>query len=168
MYKSQAEAVKEWLVAYRNNEEHIDKQLDKLRSLRARMMSVGAQELSDMPRPPSAPKDRMAEYVIQAESLEISIQNEINIHEESRKVIYELIEQLDKPEERLIIQNRYLYGMEWSDVMMILYREESKFAQNMETYRRRMYRVHEDALEKMAKGWSKRGRNAEQIKRAGE
>ena len=157
MYKSQADSVKEWLQAYRSNEERIDKQLDRLRTLKARMMSVGAQELSDMPRPPSAPKDRMSEYVIQVESLELSIQNDVAVQEQSRKVIYDLISQLDKPEERLIIQNRYLYGMEWSEVMDSLYRSDAKYAQKMEAYRRRMYRVHEDALEKMAKGWNKYG-----------
>ena len=157
MYKSQADAVKEWLQAYRSNEERIDRQLDRLRTLKARMMSVGAQELSDMPRPPSSPKDRMAEYVIQVESLEISIQNDIAVQEQSRKVIYDLINHLEKPEERLVIQNRYLYGMEWSDVLEKLYRQDKKYAQHMASYRRRMYRVHEDALAKMAKGWNKYG-----------
>lgn len=157
MYKSQAEMVKEWLQAYRNNIELIDKQLDKLRTLKARMMSVGAQELSDMPRPPSAPKDRMAEYVIQAESLELLIQREMEIQDQSKKVIGELVEQLDKPEERLVIQYRYLYGMEWSEVLEKLYSREEKYLKNKDTYKRRMYRAHEDALCKMAKGWNKVG-----------
>lgn len=156
MFKKQGDAVKEWLQAYRRNEEQIDKQLDRLRTLRARMMSVGAQEISDMPRPPHNARDRMADYVIQAESLEITIQRDIDIQEECRKTIYSLIEKLDKPEERLIIVHRYLYGLDWSDVLYQLYGRDNKYAQNMDSFRRRMYRVHDDALEKMAKKWDKK------------
>jgi len=157
MYKSQADAVKEWLQAYRGNQEHIDKQLDKLRTMKARMMSVGAQELTDMPKAPNASNDRMTEYVIRVENLELSIQNEIAVQEESRKVICDLIKQLEKPEEMRIIQDRYLYCMEWSEVLERLYKSDEKYVQNIEAYRRRMFRVHEDALLKMAKGWNKYG-----------
>lgn len=155
MFKKQGDAVKEWLLAFKNNEEHIDDQINKIRALKSRMRSVGAKELSDMPRPPSNSKDKMAEYVIQLEGLEISLQRDIDIQEECQKIIDELVKQLDKPEERLIITNRYMYGMEWNDVLYRIYSREDKYAQNMESYRRRMYRVHEEALEKMAKKWNK-------------
>ena len=155
MFKNQGDAVKEWLKAYRSNEERIDKQLDKLRTLRARMMSVGAKELSDMPRPPSNANDKLAEYIIQVESLELSIQRDIEIQDQSKKVIYELVEQLDKPEERNIIICRYVYGMEWSDVLSKVYGDDKKYLQNLDSYRRGMYRVHEDALRKMAQKWEK-------------
>lgn len=95
----------------------------------------------------------MADYVIQLESLELSIQRDIDIQEECRKTIYDLVEQLDKPEERLIIVHRYLYGLDWSDVMYQMYGRDNKYGQNIESFRRRMYRVHDEALEKMAKKW---------------
>jgi hypothetical protein len=155
MYKSQADAVKEWLQAYVANEKRIDKQLDELRTLKARMMSVGAQQLSDMPRPPSSGKDRMADYVIRVEKLEASIQGSIDIQEDCKKAIEKMIMDLEKPEERLIIRYRYLYGMEWSEVMDFIYKKEEQYLNKIESYRRRMYRVHEDALNKMAKGWGK-------------
>lgn len=157
MYKSQVDAVKEWLQAYRANDEYIDRKLDELRVLRAKMMNPGAQELSDMPRAPSKQMDKMADYVIRAEKLEISIQNAVDVQEECRKAIESLLELLDKPEESMIIKYRYLFGMEWNDVMDRLYQKEEEYKQKMEAYRRRMYRCHEDALYKMARGWSGNG-----------
>ena len=157
MYNSQAEAVKEWLQAYRANDEYIDKKLDELRELRARMMYPGAQELSDMPRVPSKQSDKMADYVIRVEKLEMAIQDAIDVQEECKKTIEQLMMLLEKPEERKIMKCRYLFGMEWNDIMVHIYQMEEEYNLKMEAYRRRMYRCHEDALEKMAKGWSKNG-----------
>ncbi len=157
MYNSQAESVKEWLQAYRANDEYIDRKLDELRVLKAKMMNPGAQELSDMPRAPSKQTDKMADYVIRVEKLEIAIQNAVNVQEECRKTIEQLLVLLDKPEECRIIKYRYLFGMDWNDVMDRLYRMEEEYTVKMEAYRRRMYRCHEDALYKMAKGWSGNG-----------
>jgi len=153
MYKSQAEAVKEWLKAYRANEERIDKQLEEVRTLRARMTSVGAQKLSDMPRSPNAPRDKMENYVIRLESLELSIEHDVKIQDECKRTIEQLLLLLDNTE-KFVIRYRYLYGYDWNDVMDSLYRDDKKYRQKIEAYRRRMYRTHERALEKMARGWS--------------
>ena len=154
MYKSQADAVKDWLKAYRANEDYIDKQLERLRTLKARMMSVGAQRLTDMPKPPSGSKDILSDYVIQVESLELSIQRNVETQETCRKVLVGMIDELEKAEEKVVIRDRYLYGMEWSDVLYDLCRMDKKAEQNMDSCKRQMYRAHEYALIKMAKGWN--------------
>ena len=156
MYKSQADAIKDWLLAYQNSEKHINQQMEKLRSLKARMMSVGAQELSDMPRPPSAPKDRLAEYVIQVEALELSIDKETKQLEDCKNTILELTAQLGKPEACKLIRYRYLYGYEWTEVMEVLYGPENKLTEKQKnTCKRRMYRLHDTALKELAKLWTK-------------
>ena len=156
MYKAQAKEVKNWLKAYRAIGEQIDEKIDRLRMMRERMMSVSAQKLTDMPKGGGS-GDPMADYVIRVENLELSIKHDVEIQEQCRKVIFDLTQELSKPEERRIIELRYLQGLEWSDVMNMLYRGDDKYAQKLDTYRRRMYRVHEEALEKMAKRWSKNG-----------
>lgn len=157
MYKTQADAVKEWLQAYKANEEHIDRQLDKLRTLRARMMTVSSQKLSDMPKSGNVNKDQLADYMIRLERLEVSVQNFIDIQEQGKKTIQDLVGGLKNADERKVIVYRYLYGYEWNDVMDVLYRDDPKFAQSMEAYRRRMYRAHESALANMAKEWNSHG-----------
>lgn len=154
MYKAQAKEVKNWLQAYRSMIKQIDEKIDKIRMMRERMMSVSAQKLTDMPKGGSS-GDPMTDYVIRLENLELSLKHDVEIQVQCKKVIIDLTEELSKPEERKIIELRYLYGLEWSDVMDMLYRGDDKYAQKLDTYRRRMYRVHEEALEKMAKRWDK-------------
>lgn len=153
MYKSQADAIKEWLQAYQRGEKEINEKYDRLRTLKARMMSVPAQELSDMPRPPSSPKDRMAEYLIQAEALEKAIQYETKKQELCKNVILNLTDNLRKPEACKLIRYRYLYGYEWSDVMKELYGNRKDLKQKENAYRRKMYRLHQSALKELARLW---------------
>ena len=154
MHKSQREMIKDWLEAYRNDEAEIDESLEKLRMLRAHMMSVGAQELSDMPRPPSISGDRMTEYVIRVEALEAKIDQKFLEHDRDRMAIADLLKKIE-PEERYVIWNRYLFGMEWRDVLNRVYQKQTDFEDKIETYRRRMYRAHEKALDDMAKFWQR-------------
>lgn len=153
MYKSQADAIKEWLQAYQRGEKEINEKYDRLRTLKARMRSVPAQELSDMPRPPSSPKDRMAEYLIQVEALEKAIQYETKKQDLCKNVILNLTDNLRKPEACKLIRYRYLYGYEWSDVMKELYGNRKDLKQKENAYRRKMYRLHQSALKELARLW---------------
>ena len=154
MYTNQADAVKEWLQAYQKKEQYYNGQLEKLRMLQARMRSVPAQELSDMPRPPSTVKDRMAEYAIRIESLEKSIEKEGLELEQCRESILELTGQLRRVSACRLIRNRYLYNKEWPEIMRDLYGEEEDFRAKENTYRRKMYRLHQSALKEMARVWT--------------
>ena len=153
MYKSQAEAVRDWLKAYKQNESHIDKLLEEIRELRAHMMDIGAQELSDMPRPPSAPKDRMAEYMVQLDSKERSVRYCIKVQDECKKALIGMIALLGTKKEQEIIRLRYLYGYEWSDIVRELYKDEKEWPEKINTYTRGVYRLHDKALNDLAKKW---------------
>lgn len=154
MYKSQSEMMKDWLMAYRNEEKEIDEQLEKLRELRSRIMSIGAQELSAMPKSSSCEKDSLTEYLIRAEEIECILSDRMKRHEKDRETIADLAGHLGRVEERKIIRARYLFGMEWSEVMLMLYKGAEGFADRRESYRRKMYRAHEAALREMSKLWS--------------
>lgn len=154
MYKSQADAIKDWLKAYQQNELHIDQQLEKLRTLRARMTSIAAQEITDMPRAPSSPKDRMSEYMVRVDELERSIKMCIEIQDFCKATLQELIKKLESPKQRKIIKLRYLYGMEWSDVTRECYKDKPDYDVKLQAYQKRVYRDHERALLEMARKWS--------------
>jgi len=154
MYINQAEAVKEWLQAYQKKEQYYNGQLEKLRMLQARMRSVPAQELSDMPRPPSTVKDRMAEYAIRIESLEKTIEKEGLELEQCRDCILELTGRLRKVNACKLIRSRYLYSKEWPEIMKDLYGAEEDFREKENTYRRKMYRLHQSALKEMSRAWT--------------
>ena len=154
MYKTQADAVKDFLCAYRAEEEHIDNELNEIRELKSRIMSIGAQEITDMPRAPLTIKDELAEYVIRLETLESRLSESMRKHERDRHAILELVGKLKRADEREIMKSRYLFAMEWSDVLNRVYHEEEDFGAKQEAYRRKMYRAHEDALNEFGRLWS--------------
>lgn len=156
MYRKQSEMVKDWLMAYRNEEIIIGEQLERLRELRARIMSVGAQEITDMPRAPVKIRDALAEYMIRAEELEDKMNFRLLKHEADRAAILRLLDRLKSNDERKIIKHRYLYGEEWNEILPELYRKADGFAERQESYRRKMYRAHESALEGMARFWNEK------------
>ncbi len=153
MYKSQAEAVKDWLLAYRAEEAEIAKLKEERAMLKARMTSISAQELSDMPRPPSNPKDRMSEYMIRLEALETKIAWKSEYQEICRFTIQSISDRLRKKEAQDIIRLRYLEGKEWTEILMEVYKERPEFRGKQSAFRRKMFRQHESALREMAKNW---------------
>lgn len=159
MYKSQAEAVRDWLKAYLHNEEEINRQLEDIRELRARMMSIGAQEISDMPRPPSAPKDRMSEYVVKLDSKERALRYSFRVQNECRRALIDIIASLKSEREQFVIRYRYLYGYEWSEIVRLIYKDRKDWAEKMKTYTRSVYRDHERALNHLAECWMPGGRD---------
>ena len=154
MYKSQADAVRDWLNAYRNCEQSIDEQLERIRELRARIMSIGAQEITDMPKAPTNLNDSLAEYVIRLEELEGRLTTEQAAHERDRQAIIDLLAKLKYEDERRVIRCRYLFGLEWQDVLNYVYGNREDYAEKNASYRRRVYRVHEKAIEDMGRHWS--------------
>ena len=156
MYKSQADEMRDWLKAYVQNEAEIDHILEKMRELRGHMMSIGAQEITDMPRAPSSPKDKMSEYMVRLDMLERSAKEAIEIHNESRKALEDAVNRLESHKMQMIIRYRYLYGLEWSEVVARMYRERDDWPAKINSYTRRVYRDHDRALEHLARGWTKK------------
>lgn len=154
MYKTQAEEVKDWLKAYVQNEKEIDELLDRLRTLRAKATSIGAQEITDMPRAPSVARDTLAEYMVRVDELEREIEDKIRDHRASKRAIEEVLEKMESPKQRKIILYRYLYGMEWADVIYQCYHDRIDYMQKLRAYQKRVYRDHDRALLEMARKWA--------------
>ena len=159
MYKSQADAMKDWLISFRLEEEKIAELQEQRAMLRASMTSIGAQEITDMPRPPSSFKDRMADDVIRLEALDAKIAAKTASQEVCRHSIQAVVRTLRRENAREIIRMRYLCGKEWAEIMRSLYRRETDFLQKPGKYRRKMFRQHEGALKEMAKNWRGRSDN---------
>jgi len=154
MYKSQAEEVKDWLKAYVQNEAEIDELLEKLRVLKAKAMSIGAQEITDMPRAPAVARDTLAEYMVRVDELEREIENKVSAHRSSKKAIEDVLEKMESQKQRKIIVCRYIYGMEWADVIYQCYHDKADYQQKLRAYQKRVYRDHERALLEMARKWA--------------
>lgn len=153
MYKTQADEVRDWLRAYVRCEAEIDDLLEKLRTLRASVTSISAQEITDMPKAASAAKDTLAEYMVRVEELERRINEKIAAHQLGKKAIEGVLEKMESPKQRRIIKFRYLDGLEWSDVIYQCYHDKKDYTEKIKAYSKRVYRDHDRALLEMARRW---------------
>lgn len=154
MYKNQADQIKDWLRAYIQTEKEIDELLEKLRYIRAKATSIGAQEITDMPKAPLNVKDTLSEYVVRVDELERKIQEKISEHRSSKAALEAVIKGIESPKQRRIITDRYVYGMEWSDVIFDCYHDKPDYQLKYKAYSKRVYRDHDRALLEMARKWS--------------
>ena len=106
-----------------------------------------------MPKAPSRAGDELAEYVIRLEALDARLSERMLMHERDRRAILDLIQRLKFRDEREIIKQRYLFALEWPEVMTAVYKYEEDFKAKPEAYRRKMFRAHEKALGEMGKLW---------------
>lgn len=145
------DAVIAWLDQYRDTEEEIDGQIERLERLESRMQGISAQVLTGMPRSSSASTDRMADMLSQKEDLEKSINEAVKQQSLERVRIESVLKKSCKPEEKSVIRMRYIDRSEWEDVLDMLYGGKPDFLEKEDSYERRMYRKRESALWKMAR-----------------
>lgn len=152
---SRAGSVREWLEAYRKEDEDLDDLLDRIRELRS---STGpkAQELTLELKSHSSNGDLMGDYVIRLENLEGAASRRLAEHQRNREAILSLIGKYKRLEEQEVIKARYLYRMEWPDVQRRIYGGLEDYRLNQDKYNRRMYRAHNRMLEWMGKNWEKK------------
>lgn len=145
------EAVKSRLQEYVENERDIDNQIERLEHLIARLEGLGAQVLTDMPKAPSAVNDRMAELIGQKEELEEEIRASVCEQSRERKRIEEILKHMKNPDERAVIQMKYLDRSSWIEVRDMMFGSKADFEGKEDTYLRRTHRIHGSALVNIAR-----------------
>lgn len=144
------QAVKDRLNAYRDGEREIENQTEALERLTTKLEGVGAQEITDMPRSPSPPTDRMSDLVAQKIEIESEIAEDVEEQRKERKFITGILRKLKSADERAIIRFRYLIGLSWDEVTDAMFGARTDYLGKEETYQRRVYRIHGAALLHMA------------------
>ena len=145
-----AGAMKQRLLEYRESEREIDGQIERLERLITKMTGVGSQVISDMPRNHNASTDRMADMIAQKDELDALIREAINQQANERKFFENLLKQLRKSDERLVIRMRYIDGESWNGVCDMMFGAKDDYDDKRESYLRRVYQVHGHALAHMA------------------
>lgn len=145
------EAVKQRLTEYAENERDIDNQIERLERLTARMVGVGAQVLTDMPKAPSVTNDRMADLLGQKEELEAAIRTAAAEQSKERQKIEMILKHMRNPDERAVIRMRYFDRSSWPEVRDMMFGAKDDFLEKQDTYLRRTHRIHGSALVNMAK-----------------
>lgn len=143
------DALKLRLDDYREAEKDIEHQNERLDLLVTRMAGVGAQVLTDLPRSPSPPTDRISDMLHKKQELEDELREMLAAHKEERQWIESVLHHLRKADERAVVRFRYIDVMSWNTVNDAMFGGKEDFLDKEETYLRRAHKVHDRALQNM-------------------
>ena len=144
--KYDVQAIKKWLEEYRDIEREIENKSEALERLTTKLIGIGAQEITDMPRSPSPPLDRVTDLLNRKIELEIEIGEDIAAHAQQRKDILTRLKALPSADERAVIRFRYLMCLSWNDVADALFGGSADYLDKEDSYLRRVTNLHGKAL----------------------
>lgn len=144
------EAVKQRLIDLRDLRREIENQSERLERLETKLVGVGAQALTDMPKSPSPSNDRISDLMQQKFDLEEDIRATLEHRRRERMFFEKIIRRLKRSDERAVIRSRYLDGASWGDVVDLLYGDEEDLLEREDMYRKRVFKLHGRALLSMA------------------
>ena len=139
------DAVKAKLTEYVEKVKYYRHQCERMDRLQTKIIGVGAQVLSDMPKAPSHDNDRAADLIAQ----KIDLENELGetaaeLLEERR--IEKAIASLKNADQKAVILSRYIDGESFKDVNELVFGGKIDFADKEDSYMRRVFNIHGAAL----------------------
>ena len=143
-------SVRELLNTYRDGEKEIENLTEALERLKNKLVGVGAQEITDMPRSPSPPNDRITDLLCRKVELEEEIRCWIEIQTKRRQSILDATKRLRTADERAVIRFRYLLCLSWYEVANAMFGANHDYLDKEDSYLRRAHKVHGRALSDMA------------------
>lgn len=144
--KHDVQSIKDRLDAYREADRRIENQTEALERLQVKLEGIGAQEITGMPRSPSPSNDRISDLLNQKIEIEEEIAEDVETHRKERKNIKAILRKLRSADESAVITYRYLIGMSWYDVTDALFGAKEDYLGKEESYQRRTYNIHGQAL----------------------
>ncbi len=143
--------MKEYLRKYRALREEIETEQERLQMITEKMLGSSKGIGDGMPR--GNVKDPNV-LVLQL-SIKDDLKEKLNalIQEERRERAFiedELQSKLDSPQERNVIRLYYIDRLEWPEVGKVMFSKKRDFYEDEDKYMRRVYRIHGNALEKLA------------------
>lgn len=130
---------KEYLKQHRLLNRMIELDLEELKRIRELSVSVSSiafdRDYIQTTRNTRAPFEKWLDKI---NILEIKIANEVNLFMDLKLQILETIEQLESIDEKLVLNYRYVKGLEWDEICSLLFASE-----------RTIFRWHGNALAKL-------------------
>ena len=130
--------------------EEIGIQEEHLQEIIEEITNMPTRNNDGMPRGTAKENDRIADRIEMKESIENKL-NELKMRaEEEKKIIEGRIKatNMDAIESQLMYL-RYICGYDWGRVQRIMYMNKYDYYTKEQSYKRKMFRVHKKALEKM-------------------
>lgn len=139
-----------WLSRYAENENALDDLLERIAALRSRMESPRAATIAGMPHGGGYESDPFSRGLSQIEELEEEAQALLLT---SRTLYCEINGAIDQitgkgaADMKCALRCRYIDRFGWAEVNQILFSRRSDFDDRQESFLRRTFRIHNEALE---------------------
>ena len=140
------DAVKVKLAEYVEKVKYYRHQCERMDRLKTKIIGVGAQVLSDMPKSPNHDNDRAADLIAQKIDLEKELGATAAELVEERRGIERAISSLKNADQKAVILSRYIDGDSFKDVNELVFGGKVDFADKEESYMRRVFNIHGAAL----------------------
>jgi hypothetical protein len=147
----ETDAIKSKLAHYAGFQRLIDNQIARLETLAASMGSPASPNLTGMPAGGGDGSSKQERQVLRKIELEEKIRGMIAEEAEIRAQIVELVEQLENPDERTVIELRYLDHQNWWSVSTTIFGEEADYDEHEKRYLKRTFKIHGSALQSLAR-----------------
>lgn len=144
--KYDVDEIKNRLEDFREREEDIDMQLERLEQFEMKMTSIGSPQITDMPKAPSSSLDKIGNMVALKIQLEQSIEEERELQNNERIYLESIIKKLKKAKERAVIRMKYFDGVRWDDINYLMFGDKEDFLEKELSYLRRTHMIHSAAL----------------------
>lgn len=142
-----AERAKKRLAAFKDLRQSIDYKTERLAMMEEKLGSISSPQITDMPKAPSyGGNDRMIDAIARKMDLEQEIQQDIAKERAEYEAIQLIASVMEKPDERTVIQLRYLDGAKWDEISEVLFSRRDDFDMKSDNYLRQTYRIHGTAL----------------------
>lgn len=142
--------IKEDLEYYMDLENEIDNQIERYERMKSKLEGIGSPVLSDMPKGSGSPVDRLTNMIQKKDELYEQLMESMAERDALKDKIKHAIAQIRRADERAVIRIRYLDRCQWKEVNEVLFGNRSDFDERMESYLRRCYYLHDNALMHMA------------------
>ena len=148
------EETQAWLSRFLDNEAELDRLEDRIEGLRSQLEAPSSPSLTGMPHGGGYEGDRIGRTLARVEALETQAQELLTTSRRLYKEIGTAITQIKRvirkwPHRKVVLELRYLDGIEWDEINQILWSKFDDYADRYDTYKRRTFRFHAEALEAM-------------------
>lgn len=140
----------ERLEAYRQKNIDIDNQIERLERMEARMYGLGSPTMSDMPKASSRTTDRMADMIASRDCLKEEIKILVSEQSAERAYFEKIMKTFRNSDEKAVIRMRYFDGVQWEEVIDMMFGGKKDYLGKEDTYKRRIFKIRKRALYHMA------------------
>lgn len=143
---------KQQLKDYKRLRKEIECEQERLEMIEVKILGISSKNSDGMPRSSSSEYDKMATQIAYKTDIENNLAQLLQKEKSKRMEIEkEIVERLEYPDERMLIRLRYIDGLSWREISELLFSKRRDYYEDEEKYKRRVYRIHGNALVKMAK-----------------